>query len=82
MKAFACGAAGRLAWRTAPRLAEAPQPRPGVLSDRALEVMLCAFVGVCGDFNAVLKEANGEDDHVHLLLDGPAHKVRELRFFS
>jgi len=44
--------------------------------------MLCAFVGVCGDFNAVLKEANGEDDHVHLLLDGPAHKVRELRFFS
>jgi putative transposase len=29
------------------------------------------FTAVCGDIDAVLVEMNGEDDHVHLLLEYP-----------
>lgn len=37
----------------------------------AQRILLDAFVGVCGDFGARLIEANGEDDHVHLLIEYP-----------
>ena len=43
--------------------------RRDVLSDRAREVLYDAFLGVCDEFGARLKEANGEDDHVHLLIE-------------
>ena len=45
--------------------------RRGVLSDRAIEVIHEACLGVCNDFAAKLVELNGEDDHVHLLVEYP-----------
>jgi putative transposase len=45
--------------------------RRGVLNDRAHEVLYDAFLGVCAEFGARLKEVNGEDDHVHLLVEYP-----------
>ena len=45
--------------------------RRGVLSDRALKVVSKACASVCADFKADLKEFNGEDDHVHLLIEYP-----------
>ncbi len=45
--------------------------RRNVLSARALEVLNGAFKDVCVDFGATLIEMNGEDDHVHLLLEYP-----------
>lgn len=43
--------------------------RRGVLSDRALEVIREAAAGVCKNFDARLVEMDGEDDHVHLLVE-------------
>lgn len=43
--------------------------RRDVLNTRTQQILLDAFVGVCGDFGARLVEANGEDDHVHLLIE-------------
>lgn len=45
--------------------------RRGVLSDRAREVIRGACAGVCADFGAQLVEMDGEDDHVHLLVEYP-----------
>jgi putative transposase len=45
--------------------------RRGVLSERAIEVVAEAARGVCEDFGARLVELNGEDDHVHLLVEYP-----------
>lgn len=45
--------------------------RRGVLSERAIEVIEQAARGVCEDFKARLVEFNGEDDHVHLLVEYP-----------
>lgn len=45
--------------------------RRGVLSDRALEVIRDAAASVCQDFDARLVEMDGEDDHVHLLVEYP-----------
>lgn len=45
--------------------------RRGVFTDRAHAVLKDAFLGVCAEFDAVLKEVNGEDDHVHLLIEYP-----------
>ena len=45
--------------------------RRGVLTDRAHTVLNDAFRGVCAEFDSVLKEVNGEDDHVHLLIEYP-----------
>jgi putative transposase len=45
--------------------------RRGVFTDRAHVVLKDAFLGVCAEFDAVLKEVNGEDDHVHLLIEYP-----------
>ena len=45
--------------------------RRGVLSDRAIEVIREAATKVCEDFKARLVELDGEDDHVHLLVEYP-----------
>jgi len=45
--------------------------RRGVFTDRAHVVLKDAFIGVCAEFGAMLKEVNGEDDHVHLLIEYP-----------
>jgi putative transposase len=39
-----------------------------VLSALAIEDLKAIFAKVCRDFGAELKECNGEDDHVHLLV--------------
>ena len=43
--------------------------RRGVLSARTHEVLRDAFLGVCGAFKAHLVGADGEDGHVHLLVE-------------
>jgi len=45
--------------------------RRGVLSERAIDVIRDAAQKVCDDFCATLVELNGEDDHVHLLVEYP-----------
>jgi putative transposase len=45
--------------------------RRGVLTDAAHEMLREIFSKVCQDFEAVLVECNGEDDHVHLLVEYP-----------
>lgn len=45
--------------------------RRDVLSERAIEVIREACANVCVDFEAKLIELNGEDDHVHLLVEYP-----------
>lgn len=43
--------------------------RRRVFTRPILEKMTPIFEKVCSDFNAKLVECNGEDDHVHLLVD-------------
>jgi putative transposase len=45
--------------------------RRGVLSERAIEVIREAAQKVCDDFTAKLVELNGEDDHIHALVEYP-----------
>jgi len=45
--------------------------RRGVLSNRAMAVLRISMNGVCADFGANLVEFEGEDDHVHLLVEYP-----------
>jgi putative transposase len=45
--------------------------RRGVLNDDMLTVCETAMRKVCADFDAQLKEFNGEHDHVHLLVNYP-----------
>lgn len=45
--------------------------RRNVLSDRAIDDLRSIFASVCHDFEAELIECNGEDDHVHLLVEYP-----------
>jgi putative transposase len=45
--------------------------RRGVLDEQMLTCCQDAMRKVCGDFEAVLREFNGEADHVHLLVDYP-----------
>jgi putative transposase len=45
--------------------------RQGVLDDAMLSCCEAAMRKVCGDFGAELREFNGEDDHVHLLVEYP-----------
>jgi len=40
-----------------------------VLSEAAHETLHALFAHICQDFEARLVEANGEDDHVHLLVE-------------
>jgi putative transposase len=45
--------------------------RRGALDDDALNILKGIFESVCADFGATLVECNGEDDHVHLLVEYP-----------
>ena len=42
-----------------------------VFTKESLDVMRSIFEKVCTDFEAVLMEMDGEDDHVHLLVNYP-----------
>jgi len=42
-----------------------------VFSKEHLDAMRTVFEGVCADFEATLTEFDGEDDHVHLLVNYP-----------
>jgi putative transposase len=42
-----------------------------VLSELAIRDLRAIFANVCKDFEAALVECNGEDDHVHLLVEYP-----------
>ena len=45
--------------------------RRDVLSGPAIRDLAAIFARVCQDFKAKLVECNGEDDHVHLLVEYP-----------
>ncbi len=45
--------------------------RRRVLDEAATEVLRSIFTKVCEDFGAELKVCDGEDDHVHLLVEYP-----------
>jgi putative transposase len=45
--------------------------RRDVLSELAIRDLRAIFTKVCKDFEAVLVECDGEDDHVHLLVEYP-----------
>lgn len=45
--------------------------RRRVFTAEVLDDMRRIFAGVCGDFEAELVEMDGEDDHVHLLVNYP-----------
>ena len=43
--------------------------RPGVFTKEVLDDLRGIFFGVCNDFQAELFEFDGEEDHVHLLVN-------------
>ncbi len=45
--------------------------RRGVFDAEAVEVLRGIFAKVCADFGADLRTCDGEDDHVHLLVEYP-----------
>lgn len=45
--------------------------RRGVLTGQHHDFLRDVFAKVCADFGANLTECNGEDDHVHLLIEYP-----------
>ena len=45
--------------------------RRGVFTREMLDNLRSIFTGVCSDFEAELVEFDGEDDHVHLLVNYP-----------
>lgn len=45
--------------------------RRGVFTQEVLDDLHPVFASVCADFEAELVESDGEDDHVHLLVDYP-----------
>jgi len=45
--------------------------RRRVFSKEHLDAMRTVFEGVCADFGATLAKFDGEDDHVHLLVNYP-----------
>ena len=58
-----------------------------VLTEAAHETLRAIFTKVCQDFEAVLVDSNGEDDHVHLLVEYPptvaiSHLVNSLKGVS
>lgn len=52
--------------------------RRGVFTKEILDELRAIFLSVCIDFEADLVEFDGEDDHVHLLVNYPP-KGRSLR---
>ena len=47
--------------------------RRNVLTGEHHDFLREVFTKVCADFGAALVESNGEDDHVHLLVEYPPH---------
>jgi putative transposase len=45
--------------------------RRGVITTRVREHLRASLASVCTDFGATLKELDGEDDHLHLLVSYP-----------
>jgi putative transposase len=45
--------------------------RRGVFTKEIIDDLRAVFSGVCADFDAELVEFDGEDDHVHLLVNYP-----------
>ena len=45
--------------------------RRKVFTAEVIERLSCIFQSVCADFEAELVECDGEDDHVHLLINYP-----------
>jgi len=45
--------------------------RRGVFTKEVIDDLRGIFIGVCTDFEAELVEFDGEDDHVHLLVNYP-----------
>jgi putative transposase len=45
--------------------------RRGVITDRVREHLRASLDGVCAKMDCTLREFDGEDDHVHLLVDYP-----------
>ncbi len=45
--------------------------RRRVFTSEHLDLLTEVFAAVCADFGAALIESNGEDDHVHLLIEYP-----------
>jgi len=61
--------------------------RRGVFDAGAIERLQGVFTKICTDFEARLVEMNGEDDHVHLLVEYPpkvavSHLVNSLKGVS
>lgn len=48
-----------------------PKYRKDVFDSKALDLMKDYFEKVCTDFESELKEFNGEDDHVHCVINYP-----------
>jgi putative transposase len=58
--------------------------RRRVFTEAAHETLRAIFTKVCQDFEAILVDSNGEDDHVHLLVEYPptvaiSHLVNSLK---
>ncbi len=45
--------------------------RRGVLDSAATDALRTMFSAICEDFGAALRACDGEDDHVHLLVEYP-----------
>lgn len=45
--------------------------RRGVLTSKHIDFLRDVFAKICEDFTATLVEMDGEDDHVHLLVEYP-----------
>jgi len=60
------------AWDCHAHLVFVTKYRRGVFTDEILKDCEQVMGKVCADFGARLVEFNGEDDHVHLLIDYPA----------
>ena len=61
--------------------------RRKVLTEAGHETLRTLFIKVCEDFGATLVEINGQDDHVHLLVEYPpkvalSHLVNSLKGVS
>lgn len=53
--------------------------RRRVITSRVRERLRAIFGSVCSDYGAELREMDGEDDHVHLLVDyPPKHSISKL----
>jgi putative transposase len=47
------------------------EPRRGVLDRAGTDALRTVFTTICQDFGADLQACDGEDDHVHLLVEYP-----------